>query len=569
MADALPPAQLEALHGHLDARLGDGFSLLELWAVGGGARAAAIDALVEALDQRADLWQVDLRDLDLDRPVASLQEAIGPLPEHPWVVCVDGLEELARAGQAAPVIAALSADPAALAAALPGTWVLATGPESAGVFAQHGAALREQVSCALEAAWEPPKMRTDPGMLSEATPVAVALRPGAEFWVDGLAPALLQVAKTAGKGEVEAALDRLQELQVSADLEIALSPALELLRAEIELAMDRPADAARRLESVARSLHGLPQPTEEQRRFAAVCRFDLAVAQRILGAHAEAREVLATARSEWAAVDPENEEMLALLLREEALLQVADGALRAGLEGLEEASRRLSRARDRLDLDATVALVHVAVALDERKEALAGIKTVLRSLKKEPQRRQDRVVPLVLLSRGIILLREGDERGASKALLSCVDGASALGPSADLLRLRALTLLPALLLAEGRGDEALDQFAAVFSAIEEAGEDALLVEALLEGSTTAIALGELDVAGAWAREGLLLALQQAPERPDLLVAHAHRAAGAAHYALGETDAARAHLEVAADLYGQLVSRNAPVARSTRKLLKRC
>lgn len=399
--------------------------------------------------------------------------------------------------------------------------------------------------------------------------MAVALRPGAEFWVRDLAPELQAVAKTAGDGEVEAALNDLQKLQVSANLEIALSPALELLRAEIELAVDRPDDAARRLESVAKSLDGLPEPSPEQRHFAAVCLFDLAVARRILGDIDAARTTLDEAEARWTAIDPDNTEMLALILRERGMNRVDDGELRAALEDLEQASESLEAARGRIDLDATVALVHVAVALDERKVALAGIKSTLRSLKKEPQRRQDRVVPLVLLSRGIILLREGDQRGASKALLGCVDGAPALGPSADLLRLRALTLLPALLLQEGRGDEALEQFEAVFSAIEEQGEGELLVEALLEGSSTAIDLGELAVAIAWAREGLLLALRRAPERPDLLVAHAHLAAGAAHFSLGESAPAAYHLGEAQGLYDALVSNKAPVARAARKLLERC
>lgn len=399
--------------------------------------------------------------------------------------------------------------------------------------------------------------------------MAVALRPGAEFWVRDLAPELRAVAETAGAGEVESALAALQTLQLSANLEVALSPALELLRAEIELAMDRPESAARRLDSVARALDGLPHPDAAQRHFGAVCLFDLAVAQRILGDMDAARSALDAAESRWTEHDPNNVEMLSLILRERGMHRVAGGELRAALEDLEQASARLEAARGRIDLDATVALVHLAVALDERKVALAGIKSTLRSLKKEPQRRQDRVAPLVLLSRGIILLREGDQRGASKALLGCVDGAPALGPSADLLRLRALTLLPALLLQEGRGDEALDQFEAVFAAIEEQGEGDLLVEALLEGSTTAIDLGDLAVAISWAREGLLLAMQRAPERPDLLVAHAHLAAGSAHYSLGETAPASYHLSEASSLYGELVSDKAPVARAARKLLGRC
>ena len=569
MSEALSSADSDALRAHLDARLGDGFSLLELWAVGGGARDAALGALVETLDQRADLWQVDLSGVDPADPVAALEAAIGDLPDHPWVLCLVGLEELARDGHAAAILTSLATHLDALAERLPGLWVLATGPESSPALDAHAAPLRARIDTRITASWSSPKVHTAAGLLSEASPMAVALRPGAEFWVRDLAPELQAVAKTAGDGEVEAALNDLQKLQVSANLEIALSPALELLRAEIELAVDRPDDAARRLESVAKSLDGLPEPSPEQRHFAAVCLFDLAVARRILGDIDAARTTLDEAEARWTAIDPDNTEMLALILRERGMNRVDDGELRAALEDLEQASESLEAARGRIDLDATVALVHVAVALDERKVALAGIKSTLRSLKKEPQRRQDRVVPLVLLSRGIILLREGDQRGASKALLGCVDGAPALGPSADLLRLRALTLLPALLLQEGRGDEALEQFEAVFSAIEEQGEGELLVEALLEGSSTAIDLGELAVAIAWAREGLLLALRRAPERPDLLVAHAHLAAGAAHFSLGESAPAAYHLGEAQGLYDALVSNKAPVARAARKLLERC
>ena len=229
----------------------------------------------------------------------------------------------------------------------------------------------------------------------------------------------------------------------------------------------------------------------------------------------------------------------------------------------------VKKARRRIDMDTLVAQVHLGVALDERKDALNLIKKAFREINKEGDRRRDRVAPLLLLSRGVLLLRQGDQRGASKALLGCVDGADALGPSAEQVRMRALTLLPALLIQEGRGDEALEQFEGVLAAADEIGASDLLIEALLEGSNTAIALGELHIAEAWAREGLSLAIERAGDRPDLLLAHAARAAGVAHYVLGEKDEARALLGQASALYGQVVASSAPLARDTRKLLKRC
>lgn len=568
MSERFSAPDAAAIGAVLHERLGKGFSLLLVNAVGAGARQSAITWFAEAVQSRADLWQVDLRGISAEAPLADLQAATGEAPDHPWVLCVEGLEERARAGTAATLLANLAASWDALEAALPATWVLFVGPESLPLLEDVAPDVLTRVDRVCTAQWTPPAIHTAPGLMSEATPLAVALRPGAEGWCENLDGALDSIVALAQDAELEAALGSLEAIRAEGEIDMALSGAVDLLHAELELELDAHASAARRLESLVASLGGIPEPTAGQQLHHAVALFDLAVAYRILGDE-RTDEALQKAADTWAIFDPKNREMAGLMTRERGMRHASRGELRDALECLEAASKTLKKARKRLDLDALVALVHVAVALDDRKAALAAIKEGFKKLKKEPMRRQDRVAPLLLLSRGVILLREGDERGASKALLGCVDSADALGPSAELVRLRALTLLPALLTKEGRGDEALDQFEEVFSVIEQTGAPELLVEALLEGSATAMDLGELAVAGAWAREGLGIALEHAGDRPDLIAAHAHRATGVVHLALGEDTEARFHLEHATRLYGALVSAAAPLARSTQRLLARC
>lgn len=568
MTERLSAADATAISNTLDERLGSGFTLLLVHAVGGGARREAVEWLVDALQQRADLWQIDLRDISDATPLADLKAAIGEVPDHPWVLCAEGLEERARLGTAATLLENLAEAWDALESELPATWVLFVGPESLPLLEEHAPAILERVDHAATALWEPRDINTAPGLMSEAEPMGVALRPGAEGWCDELDDTLAGVVALAQDGELDEALAKIEQLRVEADLDVALSGAIDLLQAELELEMDRHEDAAKRLRSIESSLSKLPDPTPKQVLHRAVARFDLAVALRILG-HDDAAEALDRAADTWAELDPKNREMSGLIERERGMVHAANGELRAAQEKLESAAKTLKKARKRIDLDSVVALVHVLVALDDRKGALAVIKDCFKKLRKEPLVRQDRVAPLLLLSRGVILLREGDQRGASKALLGCVDSADALGPSSEIVRLRALTLLPALLIKEGRGEEALDQFEGVFSVIEQSGATELLIEALLEGSNTAIELGELTVAGAWAREGLALALEHVGDHPELILAHAHRATGAVHFALGEPDEARFHLDHAHRLYDELVSSAAPLARSTRRLLDQC
>lgn len=568
MSERFSAPDAAAIGAVLHERLGEGFSLLLVNAVGAGARNAAITWFAEAVQSRADLWQVDLRSISEDTPLEDLCAATGDAPDHPWVLCIEGLEERARQGTAAALLANLAASWEAVEAALPATWVLFVGPESLPLLEDVAPDVLTRVDRVCTAQWTPPAIHTAPGLMSEATPLAVALRPGAEGWCTHIDGALEDVVALAQDAELEEALAGLETLRSEADLDVALSGAVDLLQAELELELDAHTAAATRLESLVASLGGLPDPTEHQRLHHAVALFDLAVAYRILG-DARTDGALETAAQTWRDLDPKNREMAGLMKRERGMRHASRGELRAALECLEEASKDLKKARKRLDLDALVALVHVAVALDDRKTALAAIKEGFKKLNKEPHRRQDRVAPLLLLSRGVILLREGDERGASKALLGCVDSADALGPSAELVRLRALTLLPALLTKEGRGEEALDQFEEVFSVVEQANAPELLVEALLEGSATAMDVGDLAVAGAWAREGLGIALDHAGDRPELIAAHAHRATGVVHLALGEPDEARFHLEHATRLYDALVSTASPLAKSTQRLLARC
>ena len=60
----------------------------------------------------------------------ELPDAMGDLPTHDWMVCIEVLEELARAGEAEARCAQLEAASDALADALPGLWLLFCGPES-------------------------------------------------------------------------------------------------------------------------------------------------------------------------------------------------------------------------------------------------------------------------------------------------------------------------------------------------------------------------------------------------------------------------------------------------------
>ena len=185
----------------------------------------------------------------------------------------------------------------------------------------------------------------------------------------------------------------------------------------------------------------LPAPTRAQQQLHAICLLDLAVAQRILGDESAAA-TLDAAEGAWAQLGDAGAEVPALVARERASPSQPRGA-RAALDVLTGAGKQLKKARRRIDMDTLVAQVHLGVALDERKDALNLIKKAFREINKEADRRRDRVAPLLLLSRGVLLLRQGDQRGASKALLGCVDGAHALGPSAEQVRMRALTLLPA------------------------------------------------------------------------------------------------------------------------------
>ena len=78
-----------------------GFQLLLVDAIGSGAREQFVAALSAASDERADLWRLDLRQLAGADLGQELPEAMGDLPTHDWMVCIEGLEELARAGEAA------------------------------------------------------------------------------------------------------------------------------------------------------------------------------------------------------------------------------------------------------------------------------------------------------------------------------------------------------------------------------------------------------------------------------------------------------------------------------------